>query len=369
MKPTPLLAAALALCAPLAWAQPTDLPRGIWKRLPTDTAKASYYLFEPVEGGVRGVLLTPPEGMTCEVELRLEESRLVGAATWKEEGYPDLQTRWEYTLEEAGRLVGRSEWVAWDEEGKESRGWEDHTFVPAPAVGLVTSGDAPEAPFGEPVDDLESLAGGWAGPGGAWKLSVDGPLVTLVPVGDHHPEARIALKYERGTFQGQATLGGNQRCRLELAFDEGALRGRSTYVQAPELGDKARHGWAPLVFTRLERLEAAPPAPEAPAPGEGSPIGVWKRDDGLYLRVREEGGEVAGVLCDASGRARCRLRFVQENGLWIGTANWGDLETRWELSASEDALVGRCEWVDVHEGQVVARGWGARRFVRLRGLH
>ncbi len=104
---------------------------------------------------------------------------------------------------------------------------------------------------------------------------------------------------------------------------------------------------------------------EAPSPGQGSLVGVWKRDDGLYLRVREEGGRVHGVLSDAEGLVHCRVRFQEEGGVWIGLANWERFESRWELSRGSAGLSGRSQWVDLLGDQVVASGWSPRSFVQL----
>jgi hypothetical protein len=363
---------AFALLAPAASAQ--DAPTaadvaGLWERVKTTDSASKLYAFTANGDALEGEMLTPPQGMTCSVALALEDGTWKGAATFEEPDYDPIVTAWEFSYAD-GKLTGRSEWVSWDDDGNESRGWEDHTFVRVASVGLVTEGSAEEAPFGDPVDPLSALAGGWKGPGGAWELKVDGTSVSLKPIG-HMDEVLISLTDERGILRGHATLPGGGSCDVELALDEGRLNGRSSWIQGADLpeglADRAVKGWSPIGFERLERLEVGPADANADAPAAGGDAlsGVWKRDDGHYLRARVEAGEVVGVLCDADGNAQARLRFVHEAGVWVGTANWGDFETRWELSVGEGGLTGRAEWVDVHDGQVIARGWSGRTFTAL----
>lgn len=351
-----------------AHAQSAEDLNGMWKRLKTSKSKASYYTFESRDDGVTATHMSPPKGMTCKVTLTLRGDALNGIARWEEEGYDPIETKWEFKLED-GKLKGRTEWVSWDDDGKETRGWENHTFERAERIGLVTEGEA-EEPFGDPIEDLDALAGGWHGPGGGWAIKADGDKLILKPVG-HHTGVSITLANERGTLKGKATLPGDVTSDVEIGLDEGKLVGRSSWVAGADLGDKAERGWGPLVFERLDRLEVGPESvsDEPPPQSDGSPVGVWKRDDGLYVRIREEGGQTVGVLSDAKGGTKCRLRFELEKGVWVGLANWGGYETRWELSVTPEGLVGRGEWVDAYEGKIIARGWSGRTFTKLERVH
>lgn len=363
----------LALLAGSAPAQTAADLAGTWKRLPTkDSPDPTYFRFAAGGGGLEGTLLNPPEKVECKVTLEVKGPKVTGSATWSFDGEVEkTPTGWEFTLDAKGQtLTGRNEVLLYDDnddlKGKE---WEPRTLERVARVGLVTSGEAEEA-FGEPIADLASLAGGWRGPGGAWALTVDGSQVGLAPVG-HWDGARIGLKDERGSLKGRAALpnGGSD---VELAFDDGKLVGRASWREDPSLGELAQSGWGPVSFERLPRLDpGTEAAPERPAAGEAGPLdGVWKRDDGTYLRVKVEGGQTVGVLSGKDGKPLCRVRLEEKSGVWEGAANWDGVEARWELVKGADgSLSGRCEWVDAFEGRAVARGFTARKFAPLRRIH
>lgn len=358
--------------ATVARAQSAKDLAGLWRRLPTQDSKEKFYRFSANgDGTLEGVLLNPPEGLECQISLGVDGNKLFGVGAWIE-GEHRAEAKWELLRDRQGNFGGRLEWLDWEEGTIFERGWEEHRFERVARVGLVTSGagDA-EQPFGEPVEDLTSLAGGWAGPGGPWAIEQDkisGKKLRLVPVG-HHEGNAIDLTDERGTLKGKVA---GLNTDVELAFSEGKLEGRTAWVEGQELGDNnAQRGWSPVSFTRLTRLdEGTKSASEAPSPGDTAPLdGVWKRDDGLFLRLHPEGAQVVGVLSAGDGALRCRVRLEAQNGRWVGTANWDGVEAKWELAAADGALTARCEWVDVHSGLVVARGWGARTFKPLRRVH
>ena len=349
---------------------------GAWKRTKVSgQGQPNVYRLEAKEGGLQGELLNAQDG-SCKVELTLSGAELKGSARWEDESSGEaLAVAWELKVESPDRLTGRCEYKVWeffdDGQAKVSEsGWEDYVFERVRRVGLVSEGVAEEAPFGTPLEDQQQLVGGWVGPGGAWALTIvpGGEWMDLTPVG-HQLAERIRLKDERGTLKGGATLPGGQGCEVELAFDEGALAGRSSWREEGLEGEGSQ-GWSPLRLERLPRIDQGEgAAPDAPAPGdEGSPgqVSVWRRDDGTYLRLREGPGGLEGDLVDRDGALKARVSLQARGGLWVGRANWDGAEANWELARQGDQLIGRCEWIDVHEGQVVARGWSARSFKKLR---
>lgn len=358
----------LASTSVVARAQSAQELAGLWRRLPTnDSGEKFYRLAVGADGALEGVLLAPPEGLECHVSLRVEGDKLVGAGAWIE-GEHRAEAKWELTLEGADEASGRVEWLDWEGGTVYERGWEQHRFERVARKGLVTTGDGQaDEPFGDPIQDLTPLAGGWAGPGGPWALTVDGTRARLTPVG-HHDGLVIELQEERGVLRGKVESLGTE---VELAWSEGALEGRSAWVEGE--GEVAQRGWAAVSFTRLPRLDGVEGAGEAmePQPGDAAAIldGVWRRDDGLFLRLRPEGQAAVGVLSTKSGDVRCRVRLEGQGGRWIGAANWDGVEARWELALSDGALAGRCEWLDTHDGRVIARGWSGRAFKPLRRVH
>ena len=339
---------------------------GLWTRLPQGEAKEKFYRFSATpDGKLQGKLLNPPEGLQCEVVLEVAGGKVTGAGTWVEGDYrTDPPAKWELQLR-GGRLEGRIEWLDFGDGKVYERGWEtNHRFEKLSRVGLLPDGDGAEEPFGDPIKDLPALAGGWAGPGGAWVLEVTGDKARLVAQG-HHDGAVVDLALDKGALKGKVAALGTA---VELAFSEEKLEGRAAWVEGKDAGEHATSGWAPLSLTRLSRVDAGGKATsEEPGPGDAAPLdGVWRRDDGLYLRLRVEHGQAVGVLGDKSGAAKCRVQLSAQNGKWVGTANWDGVEARWELSAAGGQLSGRCEWVDVHERKVVARGWSWRAFKPLR---
>lgn len=369
----------------------TDALEGVWKRLSTKDAKTErFYQLTAKEGAISGKLLNPPfKTMACSLDLKLEGDRLRGKANWSE-GKHKAQTAWSFQLKD-GNLTGTSELIDWEDGVVYSRQKVRYTLVRVKSAelvaalkkagmkvedmygavkelgytpeGLITSGSAEEA-FGEDPGDLGVLNGGWLGPGGAWAVKASGDGVTLTPVG-HSKEVSISLKNDRGTLRGNAKLAGGKSCAVELGYDkdEKVLGGRCAWKAGPY------QGWAPLKLTRLGRTEGGSGKAERPTKSEGELAGVYKRDDGLYLRVRQEGGGMVGVLSDKKGKAECRVQFELKKGIWVGLANWKGMETTWELGVNKDGLTGRCQWVDVHEGKVIARGWSGRTFKRLKRLH
>jgi hypothetical protein len=347
---------------------------GVWKRLPNTAGGATRYvrLAATAPDRLEGEMLNPPTGVKLTVALQvLPNGKLQGNGTWDDDR-SKVQAAWEFELKGPDAFEGRSEWLDWDYDDGHivDRGWDQYRFERLPRTGLLTSGPVGEEPFGDPIEDARALAGGWAGPGGPWLLEVEGKQVRLVPVG-HHEGQRVTLQVERGALRGAVEGLGTA---VELAASEGKLTGRSEWVcGVQELGDLAQRGWVGLELTRLPRIdgEGVTEAGEL-SPGDTSaPLdGVWKRDDGLYLRVHPEGNQVVGTVCGKDGVTRCRVQLTAQDGRWVGAANWDGVETRWELAPQEGGgLAGRCEWVDAHDGRVVARGWGARAFKAMRRLN
>ncbi|MCO5166976.1 MAG: hypothetical protein M9894_11485 [Planctomycetes bacterium] len=361
------LGALLAL-ASVASAQSARDLEGLWRRLPAGESGEKFYrLAATSDDALEGALLDPPDGLECHVALKVSGKKLTGAGTWVE-GEHRAEAKWELTLDAPGKASGRLEWLDWEDGTIHGRGWEPHRFERVARVGLVTEGDGQaEEPFGDPVDALEPLAGGWAGPGGAWSLEVTGAKrARLVPVG-HHDGQTIEVEVQRGVLRGTVAGLGTE---VELAWSEGKLDGRAAWTEGQ--GEVSQRGWAAVTFTRLRRIDGVEGAGAAsePAAGEAAPLdGVWRRDDGLFLRLQPEGGQAVGVLSARDGAVRCRVRLEAKNGRWVGTANWDGVETRWELTASGGGVAGRCEWVDVHDGRVVSRGWAGRVFKPLRRVH
>lgn len=350
-----------------AQAVSADELAGLWRRLPTPESAEKLYRFEVgPDGALQGTLLNPPEGLECRLSLRVAGNKLEGVATWVEGDF-SADARWELALQGRDAASGRVEWLDWQGGKIYDRGWEEHRFERVARKGLVTEGDEADEPFGDPIEELEALAGGWSGAGGAWALEVDGPRARLVPVG-HREGLVVDLQVERGVLRGRVASLGTE---VELAWSDGELQGRAAWVEGE--GDQALRGWAPLTLARLPRLDGGEGTGSAAPPSAGDATGpldgVWKRDDGLFLRLRPEGQAAVGVLSTRDGQVRCRVRLEPQDGRWVGAANWDGVEARWELSANGGALTGRCEWVDAHDGRVVARGWTGRAFRPLRRVH
>jgi hypothetical protein len=337
---------------------------GLWRRLPQGEAGEKLYrLTATPDGKLTGELLNPPEGLRCELSLAVENGKVTGAGTWVDgEHRSDPPAKWELTFKGAGKLEGRVEWIDFEDGKIYDRGWEDgHRFEKLGRVGLITDADGAEAPMGEPIQDAAALAGGWSGAGGAWVLSTSNQGAFLVALG-HHDGAKVQLSVERGALRGKVESTGTE---VELALNEGKLEGRAAWTEGT--GEHATKGWAPLTLTRLPRLDAGASTAEEPGQGETTALdGVWRRDDGLYLRLQVDGARATGVLSDKAGATRCRVELAPQNGRWVGTANWDGVEVKWELAAQGAELSGRCEWADVHEQKVVARGWTWRTFKPLR---
>lgn len=347
-----------------ARAQTAQELAGLWRRLPQGEAGEKLYrLTAKPDGTLAGELLNPPEGLTCELSLTVQGGKVAGTGTWVEgEHRSTPPAKWELTWKGAGKLEGRLEWLDFADGKVYERGWEEgHRFEKLPRVGLITDGADAEQPMGDPIEDLAALAGGWSGPGGAWVLDVSGGKARLVARG-HHDDAAVDLAVDRGALRGKVASLGTE---VELALNEGKLEGRAAWTEGR--GPHAVKGWAPLSLSRLARVDAGAPTAEEPGQGETTALdGVWRRDDGLYLRLRVENGRAVGVLSDKAGATRCRVDLAAENGRWVGAANWDGVEVRWELVAKGAELAGRCEWADVHEQKVVARGWTWRAFKPLR---
>lgn len=356
------LAALLVLSAALS-ATAQDELAGVWKRT-GETER--FYVIEKGADGFTGRLVNPPfESMVCTLALSDSKGKVSGKCHWVEKADDtsyEADTAWDFTLT-GDTLTGRAEAMDWEGGVVYHREWVAYTLERVTRTGLVTEGEADEGEgFGEEIGELSAFAGGWLGAGGAWGAAVDGDELVLTAVG-HREGVTIRLKNERGTLRGEAKLANGKTCKIELGFSEGALSGRTSWSAGPV------EGWAPLSFKRLEG--ALPDRVDAPAPeaGSGELSGVFKRDDGLYLRVSKKADGVTGVLCDKEGKVSARLTFTESGGIWTGTANWGDYETQWELAVGEDGIKGRCQWADTHEGKLIATGWGARTFTTLKRLH
>lgn len=367
---------------------------GLWKRLGNkETHTERYYniTLKP-GGGLTGTLLNPPfDTMTCSLDLKVISNRVEGQCNWTEGKYKTY-TKWAFTISPKGdRLLGQSELIDWEDGKVYDRRWVDYTMVRVKkddlvadlkklgkkvddfagalkvlgyqVEGLVTEGKGEEA-YGDAPKDLAVVAGGYAGPGGAWAATVAGKRLLFDPIG-HHDKYQIEVTDVRGTLKGSVTLPSGRKTKIELGWDadEKSLSGRVEWLAGPY------GAWAPIKLTRLQRTEGGAAKAEKPTASSGPLTGVWKRDDGLYLRVREEAGDTLGVLCKQDGKPLARIRFEQKSGIWVGTANWKGWESTWELGVDGDTLAGRCQWADLADGKVVARGWGGRTFTRLKRVN
>lgn len=354
------LAALLVMSAAFTAAAQDEVV-GVWKRK-GETER--FYVIEKGDEGLTGRMVNPPfESMTCSLKLSIADSKLKGTCHWTEtvdDKTYEADTAWEFTLE-GDTLTGRAEAMDWEGGVVYHREWVAYTLDRVERSGLVVEGTAEEA-FGDEISDLSALAGGWLGAGGAWSAALEGEELVLTAVG-HREGVTIRLKNERGTLRGTAKLADGKTSKVELGFSEGELSGRSSWSAGPV------EGWAPLGFKRLERSESGSAEAAAPAPGSGELSGVFKRDDGLYLRVSKGAEGVTGVLSDKSGKVSARVTFSEADGIWTGTVNWGDYETKWELAVGEAGLTGRCQWADTHEGKLVATGWSGRTFKPLKRVH
>ncbi|MCW8138741.1 MAG: hypothetical protein KIT58_07540 [Planctomycetota bacterium] len=241
---------ALGSTSSVALGQTAQDLAGLWRRLPAGESGEKFYRLAATGDDVlEGALLNPPEGLDCRVSLRLSGKKLTGAGTWVE-GEHEAAARWELTIDGPGKASGRLEWLDWSEGTVYERGWEPHRFELVRRVGLVVEGDGQaEEPFGDPIDAVEPLAGGWAGLGGAWSLEATGRgRARLVPVG-HGDGRTVDLEVQRGVLRGTvAGLG----TAVELAWSDGKLDGRAAWTEGQ--GEVSQRGWAAVTFTRLRDL-------------------------------------------------------------------------------------------------------------------
>lgn len=353
------LAALLVMSAAFTATAQDEAALGVWKR---SGETERFYVVEKGDEGLTGRMVNPPfDTMTCSLKLTLENNKVKGSCHWSEKADDktyEADTAWEFTLD-GDTLSGRAEAMDWEGGVVYHREWLAYTLERVAPVGLVTEGSAGEEAFGDDISDLGDFAGGWLGAGGAWSATVDGEELVLTAVG-HRDGTTIRLKNERGTLRGEAKLGDGKTNKIELGFSEGELTGRSSWSAGPV------EGWAPISFKRLERAETGSETAAAPEAGSGELSGVFKRDDGLYLRVRKGAEGVTGVLSNKEGKVSARVTFSESAGVWTGVVNWGDYETKWELSVGEEGLTGRCQWADTHEGKLVATGWSGRTFKALK---
>ena len=137
---------------------------------------------------------------------------------------------------------------------------------------------------------------------------------------------------------------------------------------------RARQEGAASPWLRVEVDERSPADLELALAALAELRGVVRDEQGRPLAgaevvARDRVGRERRALSDAEGEPLCRLTFTQKGGIWVGLANWGGYETTWELGVAGDELSGRCEWADLHEGKLIARGWGGRSFSRLGRLN
>ncbi|MEZ6188943.1 MAG: hypothetical protein R3F62_28555 [Planctomycetota bacterium] len=378
MKLERLLLAAL-VCAP-AWAAPdlADL-EGRFKRINGEDQSESVLRFELAPDGesLKSTLEGLGDDLSCTGTFRFDKKGVLrGWVRWVDDKYgTDAKVPWMFRFEDADKARGSCGWLdtRYQPNDKRYKGYTiyflerlegDETPTSdgggeAPSgerEGWLTADGGGDTPSGETVD-ADVLAGGWAGPAGPWSIEARGERLILEPVG-HSSGVRLELEAEGDLFAGDVTSGAGTQ-RVELAFDGDKLVGRSAWSAGGE------EGWAPVEFTRLRRLDAGEPAGDDALPegSEGEVAGAYRRDDGLYLRLNDEG---VGELVQKDGGLTCRVSLRTQGGVLEGSANFDGVEARWELARTADGLVGRCEWVDVHDGTVIARGWSARSFERLK---
>ena len=314
-----------------------------------------------VEGGELVV-----RGTSATLTLRKQGSLLLGSAALNGGQTVEVEL-----VADAGALAGRVEWrdASWLGSNAE-RGWGSLRLEPAQRIGLVTDGQS-EAPFGDPIDDLAGLAGGWEGLGGAWRVEVEGDALVLTPVG-HRDGVVVRVTDDRGTLRGEAELPQSETCRVELAWSGDALVGRSEWREG------ARSGWGEVEFTRLERVGDT----EAPAPqlsGTLPESGVFKAEDGTFLRVQQRDGSLQASWTDAQGVSVAPVTGRAEADRWILEVQVGGVQTaefrrggvqlRWEVCASGDDLDVVAEWADLRAGSAIARGTCGRHLQRLQRLN
>lgn len=361
----------LCLLSASAAAQSVEELAGTWRRVGgEENPKIGVYELQASAGALEGHMLNAPEGFTCDVSLADQgDGKLEGTATWTEAAVDQsIESSWELQVKDDHTLMGRCQWKVWNADGSVAdQGWDDYTFEKVTRVGLVVDGEDAEEPFGDPLPEPAQVFGGYRGPGGAWSIRLQLHDWKITPVGDHHPGVSITLQDNRGILTGKATLADGSVSDVELAWDDTAkgFSGRSSWTE----GDKT--GWAPLKFERLPRVDAGimgRPA-ESPKPGEDDIAGVYKREDGLYLRLQGDTSAVTGDLVERDGTVHARVRLDNQGGIWKGTGNFDGTETAWELSLHGDHLSGCSEFVDQLDGQDVVRSRCVREFTRLKRIN
>ena len=369
---TPFCAALATLAlACTASAQTAEDLAGNWKRTGgMESPSIGVYQLDVGGQGLTGSMVNPPEGFACELDLALNGQELAGTATWKETAVDmRVETRWELTVVDAKTLSGRCQWKVWAHDGTiEDEGWDDYELVKVQRVGLAVDGEGAEAPFGDPLPAPGEVFGGYAALGQGWTIRHQLGTWKVEPAaGGPFEGTRIELREAGGILSGQVTLADGATCKLELGWnaDEQTLSGRSSWTEGDD------EGWAPITFTRLERINAGPIGlAEFPRAGdEGTIAGVYKRDDdGVYLRLEGDESNVSGDLVDAEGNVQARVELRNANGIWRGTSNHDGVEVKWEYSKTGAGLTGRAEFIDVMDGKVITRAFSPRSYTALKRL-
>jgi hypothetical protein len=365
------LLAAAAFATP-ALAQSVEDLAGTWTRSGgEETPTVGVYTLEASDGKLVGSLTNPPEGFSCEVELGLEGDGLVGTATWREaEVDMQIETRWELTVSDNDTLSGRCQWKVWAHDGTvENEGWDEYELERVKRKGLVVDGEGAEAPYGDSITSPRALYGGYEALGSGWTIRNDMGTWKIEPAEGPHQDVVVEITERAGSLVGQARLPDGTISKLELGWNEEtqSVSGRSSWTDG-----SGEEGWAPIEFKRLPRLntrltEVQPATPRAGNPG--SIAGVYKRADGLYVRLQGDETAVEGDLVDADGTVVARVQLREGNGVWRGTASFDGVETKWQYSATDEGLEGRQEFADHLDGVVVVRGWGHWPMTPLKKLN
>lgn len=386
-----------ALAAPaLAQDNPAQDLVGTWKR---DDGRLVRLDWDAQAGEITGTMLEPPENdvthLKYGVKIRLhrEGNKVTGKAIWRDtnpktKGFPaapdfwEADALWELELVAPGKLKGRSEGLSFGWGKVTDKAWDNHELDRLPFVTLGGAGKAPErVEAAQPIDEA-ALAGTWKANTGAivrFKQQDAGYLIDRVSGSGAFP-ASIRVTNEANVLRGLASWDGGAETKVELRLTApGRLEGRAESVEGEK--ETAQRGWAPFALERLARLDgatthaaAAEPAPLPPAAAGPLASNLFKRDDGLYLKLTPTATGYTGELVSKTKEVHAKLELAPgpDNKL-VGKAifevDGAPVEAKWELSPQPDgSLDARCEWLDWDAASKSAplRGMSGRKFKPLR---